>query len=82
MGTLYSFMASMMPADGTADLKDSPWFVSCWLPVFCDRVVKPEEETFLTTLCSELSLPPGRASHIQEVFALLQRDVLAGEADA
>ena len=50
--------------------------------VFCDRVVKPEEETFLTTLGSELSLPPGRAAQIQEVFALLQRDVLAGEAGA
>jgi hypothetical protein len=47
--------------------------------VFCDRVVKPEEERFLTTLGNELSLPPGRAVQIQEVFALLQRDVLAGE---
>jgi hypothetical protein len=48
--------------------------------VFCDRVVKPEEEAFLATLGSELSLPPGRAAQIQEVFALLQRDVLAGAA--
>jgi hypothetical protein len=50
--------------------------------VFCDRVVKPEEEAFLTTLGSELSLPPGRAAQIQEVFGLLQRDVLAGEVGA
>jgi len=50
--------------------------------VFCDRVVKPEEERFLTTLGNELSLPPGRAVQIQEVFALLQRDVLAGAAGA
>jgi hypothetical protein len=50
--------------------------------VFCDRVVKPEEETFLTTLGSELSLPPGRAAQILDVFALLQRDVLAGDAGA
>lgn len=50
--------------------------------VFCDRVVKPEEESFLTTLGSELSLPPGRAAQIQGVFALLQRDVLAGEVGA
>jgi len=50
--------------------------------VFCDRVVKPEEESFLTTLGSELSLPPGRAAQIQDVFALLQRDVLAGEVGA
>jgi hypothetical protein len=48
--------------------------------VFCDRVVKPEEEAFLTALGSELSLPPGRTAQIQEVFALLQRDVLASEA--
>ena len=48
--------------------------------VYCDRVVKPEEETFLTTLGSELSLPPGRTTQIQEVFALLQRDVLASES--
>jgi hypothetical protein len=48
--------------------------------VFCDRVVKPEEEAFLTTLASELSLPPGRTAQIQEVFALLQRDVLASES--
>jgi len=48
--------------------------------VFCDRVVKPEEEAFLTTLASELSLPPERAAQIQEVFALLQRDVLASES--
>lgn len=50
--------------------------------VFCDRVVKPEEESFLTTLGSELSLPPGRAAQIQGVFALLQRDVLTGEVGA
>jgi len=48
--------------------------------VFCDRVVKPEEEAFLTTLASELSLPPERTAQIQEVFALLQRDVLASES--
>jgi hypothetical protein len=48
--------------------------------VFCDRVVKPEEEAFLTKLGSELSLPPERTAQIQEVFALLQRDVLASEA--
>jgi hypothetical protein len=48
--------------------------------VFCDRVVKPEEEKFLSTLASELSLPPGRTAQIQEVFALLQRDVLASES--
>jgi hypothetical protein len=48
--------------------------------VFCDRVVKPEEEAFLTTLGSELSLPPGRTAQIQEVFALLQCDVLASES--
>jgi len=48
--------------------------------VFCDRVVKPEEETFLSTLASELSLPPERTAQIQEVFALLQRDVLASES--
>jgi hypothetical protein len=50
--------------------------------VFCDRVVKPEEETFLTMLGTELSLPPGRAAQIQEVFALLQCDVLADVAGA
>ncbi len=44
--------------------------------VFCDREVKPEEATFLTTLGNELALPPGRAAQIQEVLALLQRDVL------
>jgi hypothetical protein len=48
--------------------------------VFCDRVVKPQEQAFLTTLASELSLPPERAAQIQEVFALLQRDVLASES--
>ena len=48
--------------------------------VFCDRVVKPQEEAFLTTLASELSLPPERGAQIQEVFALLQRDVLASES--
>jgi len=48
--------------------------------VFCDRVVKPQEEAFLTTLASELSLPPERTAQIQEVFALLQRDVLASES--
>jgi len=48
--------------------------------VYCDRVVKPEEETFLTTLGSELSLPPGRTAQIQEVFAQLQHDVLASES--
>jgi hypothetical protein len=48
--------------------------------VFCDRVVKPQEEAFLSTLASELSLPPERAAQIQEVFALLQRDVLASES--
>ena len=48
--------------------------------VFCDRVVKPQEEAFLTTLATELSLPPERAAQIQEVFALLQRDVLASES--
>ena len=47
---------------------------------FCDRVVKPQEEAFLTTLASELSPPPERAAQIQEVFALLQRDVLASES--
>ena len=44
--------------------------------VLCDRVVKPEEATFLTTLGNALALPPGRAAQIQEVLALLQRDVL------
>ncbi len=48
--------------------------------VFCDRVVKPQEQAFLTTLASELSLPPERAAQIHEVFALLQRDVLASES--
>ena len=48
--------------------------------VFCDRVVKPQEEAFLTTLASELSLPPERTAQIQEVFALLQCDVLASES--
>ena len=48
--------------------------------VFCDRVVKPQEQAFLTTLASELSLPPERTAQIQEVFALLQRDVLASES--
>jgi hypothetical protein len=48
--------------------------------VFCDRVLKPEEEEFLSTLASELSLPPERTAQIQEVFALLQRDVLASES--
>jgi hypothetical protein len=48
--------------------------------VFCDRVVKPQEEAFLTTLASELSLPSERGAQIQEVFALLQRDVLASES--
>jgi hypothetical protein len=48
--------------------------------VFCDRVVKPEEEAFLSTLASELSLPSGRTAQIQEVFALLQCDVLASES--
>ena len=48
--------------------------------VFCDRVVKPQEEAFLSTLASELSLPPERAAQIQEVFALLQCDVLASES--
>jgi hypothetical protein len=50
--------------------------------VFCDRVVKPEEATFLTTLGNELSLPPGRAAQIKEVLAMLQRDVLIGEPRA
>lgn len=50
--------------------------------VFCDREVKPEEATFLTTLGDELSLQPGRAAQIQEVLALLQRDALIGEAGA
>jgi hypothetical protein len=50
--------------------------------VFCDRVVKPEEATFLTTLSNELSLPPGRAAQIKEVLAMLQRDVLIGEPGA
>jgi hypothetical protein len=50
--------------------------------VLCDRVVKPEEATFLTTLGNELSLQPGRAAQIQEVLALLQRDALIGEAGA
>jgi hypothetical protein len=50
--------------------------------VFCDRVVKPEEATFLTTLGNELSLPPGRAAQIKEVLAMLQRDVLIGEPGA
>ncbi|MCT0206614.1 hypothetical protein [Synechococcus sp. CS-1332] len=50
--------------------------------VLCDRVVKPEEATFLTTLGDELSMPPGRAAQIQEVMTLLQRDVLIGETVA
>ena len=50
--------------------------------VLCDRVVKPEEAAFLTTLGNELALPPGRAAQIQEVLALLQRDVLIGETVA
>ena len=44
--------------------------------VLCDRELKPEEATFLSTLGDALSLPPGRAAQIQEVLALLQRDVL------
>jgi hypothetical protein len=48
--------------------------------VLCDRVVKPEEESFLTTLGGELSLPPGRADQIRGVLALLQRDLLLGDA--
>jgi hypothetical protein len=50
--------------------------------VYCDRVVKPEEETFLSTLGSELSLPPARAAQILEVFRLLQRDALAEQPGA
>jgi hypothetical protein len=50
--------------------------------VYCDRVVKPEEETFLTTLASELSVPPARAAQILEVFRLLQRDALAEQPGA
>ena len=50
--------------------------------VMCDRVVKPEEAAFLTTLGNELALPPGRAAQIQEVLALLQRDALIGETVA
>jgi hypothetical protein len=50
--------------------------------VFCDRVVKPEEATFLTTMGNELSLPPGRAAQIKEVLAMLQHDVLIGEPRA
>ncbi len=50
--------------------------------VLCDRVVKPEEMSFLATLGGQLALPPGRAAQIQEVLALLQRDVLLGEAGA
>ncbi len=50
--------------------------------VLCDQEVKPEEATFLNTLGNELSLPPGRAAQIQEVLALLQRDVLIGETVA
>lgn len=50
--------------------------------VFCNREVKAEEETFLTTLAGELSLPEGRAAQILELFALLQRDVLAGDVGA
>jgi hypothetical protein len=48
--------------------------------VNCDRLMKPEEEAFLTKLGSELSLPSGRTAQIQGVFALLQRDVLASES--
>jgi hypothetical protein len=48
--------------------------------VYCDRVMKPEEVAFLITLGIELSLPSGRTAQIQEVFALLQRDVLANES--
>jgi len=65
----------------TAEEQEVAYVLAAQL-VFCDRVVKPEEESFLTTLGSELSLPPGRAAQIQEVFALLQRDVLAGEVGA
>ncbi|MCP9857504.1 MULTISPECIES: tellurite resistance TerB family protein [unclassified Cyanobium] len=50
--------------------------------VLCDREVKPAEATFLTPLGNELSLPPGRTAQIQEVLALLQRDVLIGETVA
>jgi hypothetical protein len=50
--------------------------------VFCDRVVKPEEEAFLATLGNELSLPPARAAQILEVFGLLQRDALAEQPGA
>ncbi|MFM7393630.1 MAG: tellurite resistance TerB family protein [Cyanobium sp.] len=59
--------------------------VACGLAVqlvFCDRVGKPEEATFLITLGNELSLPPGRAAQIKEVLAMLQRDVLYGEPGA
>ena len=60
----------------TAEQQEVAYVLAVQL-VFCDRVVKPEEEAFLNTLASVLSLPPGRMAQIQEVFALLQRDVLA-----
>ena len=63
----------------TAEQQEVAYVLAVQL-VFCDRVVKPEEEAFLTTLGSELCLPPGRTAQIQEVLALLQRDVLASES--
>jgi len=48
--------------------------------VVCDRVVKPEETSFLATLGGQLALPPGRATQIQGVLALLQRDARLDEA--
>jgi hypothetical protein len=60
----------------TAEQQEVAYVLAAQL-VFCDRVVKPEEETFLATLGRELSLPPARAAQILEVFGLLQRDALA-----
>ncbi len=56
----------------TAEQQDVAYVLAVQL-VFCDRVVKPEAEAFLSTIGSELSLPPGQTAQIQEVFALLQR---------
>lgn len=45
--------------------------------VCCDRMVTADEEAFLATLSSRLTLPAGRAAQIRDVFTLLNRDCLA-----
>ena len=63
----------------TAEQQEVAYVLAVQL-VYCHRVMKPEEEAFLTALGSKLSLPSGRTAQIQGVFALLQRDVLASES--